>query len=216
MLNEKAPTKNVTEARLVAAAAQLFARRGFKATTTRDIATLAGLNEATLFRYFTHKTNLFVAALESHLNRITIGRDLRLSLASDDDPEVVLPKIVGFVLTTLAEQPELQHLLYVAGFEVTETLEIIRERLGPIFDLLCGYFHRVSAKGALRDIDPAMAIAGLWGAVAAHREFRRFFTNEKVPDLSTEPVTEAFCNLCLHGLMPLPDSRQPSADPLSK
>ena len=52
------------------AAAQLFAHNGFKGTTTRDIAQLANLNEATLFRYFPHKPELFWAAVESHVTRV--------------------------------------------------------------------------------------------------------------------------------------------------
>jgi AcrR family transcriptional regulator len=52
MLGRKSPEKSVTEVVLVEAAAQLFARHGFKATTSREIAQLAALNEATLFRIF--------------------------------------------------------------------------------------------------------------------------------------------------------------------
>jgi AcrR family transcriptional regulator len=51
-MGHKSPGTSVTEVRIVEAAAQLFAHNGFKGTTTRDIAQLADLNEATLFRYF--------------------------------------------------------------------------------------------------------------------------------------------------------------------
>jgi AcrR family transcriptional regulator len=43
------------EARLVAAAAELFLERGYEATTVADIAARAGVTERTFFRYFADK-----------------------------------------------------------------------------------------------------------------------------------------------------------------
>lgn len=123
----KSAEQNVTEVRLVEAASQLFARQGFKATTTREIAQLANLNEVTLFRYFPRKSDLFLAALEFHLCRISIGQDLQSGLAEGDDPEIVLPRVVIFILHVLDTQPELQHLLHVAGFELPESRKTIQD-----------------------------------------------------------------------------------------
>src|ERR1700758_370836 len=133
-VGHKSAGTSVTEVRIVEAAAQLFAHNGFKATTTKDIAQLADLNEATLFRYFPRKPDLFLAALESHLNRVKFSHDLQTSLVNDDDPEVVLPKVVAFFLNILNTQPELRSLLHVAGFELPEAQKMIREHFWPIFD----------------------------------------------------------------------------------
>jgi len=48
MTEPRSIAKSVTEVRIVEAAAQMFARRGFKAATTREIAQFADLNEVTL------------------------------------------------------------------------------------------------------------------------------------------------------------------------
>ena len=63
-LEPRSLAKSMTEVRIVEAAAQMFARHGFKAATTREIAHLADLNEVTLFRYFLHKPDLFWAAVD--------------------------------------------------------------------------------------------------------------------------------------------------------
>ena len=47
--------RNITEVRIIEAAVQLFAQQGFKGTSTREIAELAKVNEATLFRHFAKK-----------------------------------------------------------------------------------------------------------------------------------------------------------------
>ena len=50
-----AETKAATRQRLLAAARQLLAARGFEASTTRDIADAAGIASGTLFNYFATK-----------------------------------------------------------------------------------------------------------------------------------------------------------------
>ena len=50
--------------RLIDAAALVFARDGLAASTTREIARAAGVNEVTLFRLFRTKQNLLTAVLE--------------------------------------------------------------------------------------------------------------------------------------------------------
>jgi AcrR family transcriptional regulator len=50
--------------RLIDAAAVVIARDGLAASTTREIARTAGVNEVTLFRHFQSKENLLTAVLE--------------------------------------------------------------------------------------------------------------------------------------------------------
>ena len=45
-------------------AIRLFAQRGFRGTTTREIALAAGVNEVTIFRHFSSKQELYAAILE--------------------------------------------------------------------------------------------------------------------------------------------------------
>lgn len=168
--------KSVTEVRIVEAAVQLFSRRGYKGTSTRDIAHLAGVNEATLFRYFGRKADLFRAAAESRLNRLKLGTQLQHGLNTDAEPDAVVPMIVDFLLRELSEQSELMRLLYVADFELPGVQRIFREHLGPIFDAMNSYFARCSGRGAICSVEPTFATLGLAGAVGAHPSLHRLFT----------------------------------------
>jgi AcrR family transcriptional regulator len=206
MLDKRSPKKIVTEACIVEAAAQLFARHGFTATTTREIAQLANLNEVTLFRYFPRKPDLFLAALELHLGRIKLSRELQMCLAEDDDPAVVVPQIVAFVLNALVMHPELKHLLHVAGLELPEANKTIRNHLGPIFDVPCAYFERSAAKGAIGYIEPSLATFGCIGAVAAHQIFRGLFLSEPSINLDSQEAIASYVRLCLYGMVPAPAS----------
>jgi AcrR family transcriptional regulator len=182
MLLRKAAERSVTEVRIVEAAVQLFARQGYKGTTTRQIAQLAGVNEATVFRCFARKAELFWAAAESRLTRLKLNRELQTGMAMDLDPEIVLPMLVEFLMENISEDFELMRLLYVAGFELPGAERMFREHLGPIFDAVSAYFSRCAARGAISELEPTFATLGLAGAVSAHSNLRRLFAGEKLCD----------------------------------
>jgi AcrR family transcriptional regulator len=62
-----------TRARIIAAAREVFALKGTRGTTTREVADRAGVNEATLFRHFGTKHTL----LHEMLEQCCGSRDLR-------------------------------------------------------------------------------------------------------------------------------------------
>jgi AcrR family transcriptional regulator len=196
--------KSVTEVRIVEAAVQLFARQGFKSATTREIAQLARVNEATLFRYFRRKSDLFWAAVESRLGRVKLGRDLQMSMAADEDPAIVVPGIVAFLLNSLAQQPELHRLLYVAAFELPAAEDVIREHLGAIFDLVSAYFQRCAEKGLAEKSAGAVAALGIFGTVSAHRVLSPMLTGSPA-SLMTDPeeAVQGYSQLWLRALRPV-------------
>ncbi len=205
-IGQKSAGTSVTEVRIVEAAAQLFAHNGFKGTTTRDIAQLANLNEATLFRYFPRKPDLFWAAVESHVARVKLARDTQMSLASDDAPTIVVPLLVAFLLDNLNSQPQLRRLLHVAAFELPESNQMIREHLGPIFDMVCAYFKRCAEKGTMRNVEPSLATLGLMGAVTAHHSLCLLFTEGDPPYPNHQQALSAYAVLWLNGLLPDKDA----------
>jgi AcrR family transcriptional regulator len=59
-----------TRARIVNAALKLFGQRGFDGSSTRDIATAAGVNAPALQYYFDNKEGVFIACIEHIVKRI--------------------------------------------------------------------------------------------------------------------------------------------------
>jgi AcrR family transcriptional regulator len=60
LFNRPAPTEVETKSRIMKSAMRLFARRGFDATTTKELAEDAGVAEGTLFRHFTNKKAILI------------------------------------------------------------------------------------------------------------------------------------------------------------
>jgi AcrR family transcriptional regulator len=196
---KKAAERSVTEVRIVEAAVQLFSRQGYKGTTTRQIAHLARVNEATVFRCFARKAELFWAATESRLTRLKLGRDLQSGLAMDLEPEIILPMLVEFLVENISDDPDLMRLLYVAGFELPGADRMFREHLGPIFDSVNTYFARCAARGVIGALEPTFATLGLAGAVSAHRNLHRLFTSDRRP-LDAHELAPAYARFWLNAL----------------
>ena len=196
---KKKAGKTVTEIRIVEAAVQLFARQGYKGTSTRDISHHAKVNEVTLFRYFPHKSDLFSAATESRLSRIRMGRELQSKLATDASIQVVVPMLTEFLVENFFDQPELVRLLYVAGFEVPGADRYVREYLGPFYDTIHGYFERCSARGQIRNIEPSIATLSLAGIVSAHQHLYRLFTGRNL-EWNAETSAPVYADFLLNAL----------------
>ncbi len=57
-------TERTTAERILEAAVQLISEKGYAAATTRSIATLAGVNEVTIFRHFGNKRGILKAIVD--------------------------------------------------------------------------------------------------------------------------------------------------------
>src|ERR1051325_3062844 len=73
---------------ILEAAMELFAQKGFRGTTTRDLAAHAEVNEAIIFRHFHNKEELYRAILEEKMKQVPRGEKLeeleRLVDSGDD------------------------------------------------------------------------------------------------------------------------------------
>jgi AcrR family transcriptional regulator len=79
--------------RLLDAASEAFADRGFHATTTRDIAARAGMSPAAVYVHFASKEELlFELSLVGHRAALEV---VTIAMAESDEPAVQLQAVVG-------------------------------------------------------------------------------------------------------------------------
>jgi AcrR family transcriptional regulator len=76
-------TKAATRKRIVEAAQEQFAKRGFEATTTRDIAAAAGIAVGTLFNYFPTKEAI-VSSLVNEACATVVARFAEVSATAEE------------------------------------------------------------------------------------------------------------------------------------
>jgi AcrR family transcriptional regulator len=73
--------RRAKQAALIRAATKLFATRGYEATTTREIAALAGCAEGLIHRYFRGKAGLLFALMRAHAAEEAVQLSARLPRA---------------------------------------------------------------------------------------------------------------------------------------
>ncbi|MGE5112457.1 MAG: TetR/AcrR family transcriptional regulator, partial [Acidobacteriaceae bacterium] len=112
-----APGKD-TESRILEAASQMFALRGFRASTMRDIAYAARINEVTIYRYFPGKQDLCWRAVDWKLRNANVSQVLIHPLTKTGVPKNQLEHFLVTALRLLEGEPKLARLLYFASLEL--------------------------------------------------------------------------------------------------
>lgn len=100
-----------TKAALLAAALDLFARRGFEGTSVRDIARAVGLSESVLYAHFESKRAIFdeVFARLGPLSAVSVLEDIDPAQAGSDPP-AFLRSLVARAMEVWAE-PQARQLI---------------------------------------------------------------------------------------------------------
>jgi len=136
-----------TEKAILDAAIILFAEKGFSATTTRQIAQAAGVNEVTLFRHFRSKQELFHKILEEiqRLYPPLIEHDEK----AEADPERIITDFCKLTLRRIRQAPHLVRLmLYAMLDEVHELREhLIEKRVESYLEIVKSAMSRLQATG---------------------------------------------------------------------
>lgn len=100
---QKRGSDGPVEDEILAAARELFRTKGFSATSTREIASAAGLRQPTLFHYFKNKAAIMSAIAQRAMEPET--QFLIKESASNHPPEVSLYRYVRFVVINLHTNP---------------------------------------------------------------------------------------------------------------
>jgi len=149
--------------RLLAAARQLFAERGYKATTTAQVAHTAGVAEGTVFHHFASKQALLEAVASDY------GRGLAEHMfaggrsgASEPAAEPMLRAAFAYV----REQGALSRLLVLAPDPIGAGIGRSAARR-EIVSALAAAFARWRGQAGLREFDPRILAELLYALVEA-------------------------------------------------
>jgi TetR/AcrR family transcriptional regulator, cholesterol catabolism regulator len=94
------PVRSGRRAHLVLLAGELFAQKGYRATTVREIADAAGILSGSLYHHFDSKESIGDEILSSFINEVLA--DYRGAVASAGSPRAAIEQIVRSTSRTLA------------------------------------------------------------------------------------------------------------------
>ena len=163
---------------LLEAALDLFARKGFDGTTTKEIAAAAGVTEAIIFRHFPNKHALYSAVLDHKHESGEVDAIVAAwqSFMDANDDIGLFRAIVKTIFEGYYRDIRMNRVLLFAALEGHEAgLEQHRRRSFPIYERLCQYIARRQSEGAIRPGDPGAVIVALVGSAAYYAQMTELF-----------------------------------------
>lgn len=192
-------TEDATRTRIIKAAQRLFARQGFDGTTTRDLATAAGVAEGTLFRHFANKKAILIEV--ATLGWVDILTDLLTELSEMGSYEAVA-QVMRRRMFNLRENADMMRVCFMeAQFHPDLRDRVQIEVIAKMTDVAEAFFQTAMDKGIYRPMNPrivAQVFVGMF-AIAG-------FSHDTIMEPGASPQTvkemaEGIADIFLHGVL---------------
>ncbi|MFQ5586581.1 MAG: TetR/AcrR family transcriptional regulator, partial [Thermodesulfobacteriota bacterium] len=172
---KKRLTSESRRAQIVEVATVLFAKKGFKGPTTREIAAKAGISEAVIFRHFTKKEELYAAIVNSKCSDKD-GQSLLLKALEGKSGREVFSEVATHLITEHREDPTFMRLLMYSALEEHRLSDIfVKTRGMELVGYLERHIKRLIREGRMRKVDPTTAARAFMGMVLHYTMSQEIF-----------------------------------------
>ena len=196
---------------ILRSAVRLFSQRGFRGTTTKEIAQAAGISEAMVFRHFATKQELYTAILDHKACSGTAFSpcDAVAKAIADKDDRAVFEQLAFNVLNVHEDDPEFHRLLLHSALEGHELAAMFWERnVRPVYEFLGTYIRARQGEGMMVEIDARVVVRAFVGMVIHHSLNNTLWDQkQRLLKISNEEAAREFTNILLRGVL----ARQPAA-----
>ena len=180
---------------MVRLAGELFAQKGFRATTVREIADAAGILSGSLYHHFDSKESIGDEILSSFINDVLA--DYRAAVASAGSPRDVLEQIVRSTSRTLARHRAALAMLQNdwSYFSSQPRFSYLRKAVNEIERTWVTQLERGQESGMFRaDLDPRLTYRLLRDVLWIPSQWR------VAGGYSTDQVAEGLLQLLFDGI----------------
>lgn len=201
-------TGDARREQILQTALTLFSQKGFKGTTTKEIARVAGVSEAMVFRHFESKDALYGAILDTKgcqegIHRFPWENNAVLRQAiSDKDDFAVFYNIALDVLNKHEADVGFMRLLFYSALEEHELAEsFFNEFISKVYDFIGGYIRSRQEDGDFRDFEPRIAVRSFLGMLIHHSLNNILWDKKRVIiDITNEDAAHNFAAFLLNGI----------------
>jgi AcrR family transcriptional regulator len=185
---------------IIEAACRMFAEKGFRGTTTRELAAAVGVTEPVLYEHFKTKSDLYRAIIEAKAqDGVSFVETLRADHSQAPDDKAYFTALGNGIVEWYTRDPGFVRLLLFSSLEGHELKGLFHERgarcLGGIAEHIA---HRID-EGALRSVDPVIAARAFFGMVA-HYALTGLVFGYMPSEKSSKSVVEEMVGIFLAGL----------------
>ncbi|MCC6861784.1 MAG: TetR/AcrR family transcriptional regulator, partial [Bryobacterales bacterium] len=185
---------------IVSAAVRLFAEKGFRGATTRELATAVGVTEPVLYQHFRTKRELYDAIVESKAREGNASLEAALGphIQGRDD-WLFFTRLAELILERHERDPEFVRLLLFSALERHELAELFYERqVMALYDMVIRYVKRRMREGAFRRMDARVAARAYLGMISHHALVQVLF-GERILKTGRKPLIAAMVGTFLEG-----------------
>ncbi len=190
---------------IVCVAMNLFSQRGFRGTTTKQIAEAAGVSEAIIFRHFATKKELYSAILD-HKACAADVEEMHATVAgamANGDDQAVFSGLANAMLHHHEDDAEFLRLLLYSALEGHELFEMFWDRnVRQMADFLRAYTRERQRRGAFRGVDPSIVVRAFTGMIIHHSMVNTLFDKSRsLLNIAHEIAAREFTDILLHGIV---------------
>jgi AcrR family transcriptional regulator len=180
---------------ILAAAARIFARRGFTNTDLQVVADELGVGKGTIYRYFPAKRDLFLAAVEHALARL--DNEIVAAVARETDPLLCMLAAFRTSVRYFERNPDVVQLLVQECTETGRKRSTFFERGDATIAAWEPIFNEQIAAGRLRKIDARRVTESIAEVVFGMAFASRFAGRRKAQDSRADDMLD----MILHGIL---------------
>jgi AcrR family transcriptional regulator len=189
-------------------AVDLFSQRGFKGTTTKEIARAAGVSEAMVFRHFATKDELYGAILDNKncsdgVHRFPWEANEKLSRAIEQrDDFAVFYNIALDALDKHQADVGFMRLLFYSALEEHMLAErFFHDFIEKVYEFIGSYISQRQKDGAFREMNPRIAVRSFIGMLIHHSLNNILWDKQRVIlNISNEEAAKNFAEILLGGI----------------
>jgi AcrR family transcriptional regulator len=194
-------TSEQRRAAIIWAALRLFSERGFRGTTTRELAAAAGVTEPVLYEHFKSKRDLYRAIIEVKSREgLERARSLLAPYVESNDDRGFFQAVALMLLERYAEEPAYPRLLLHLAVEGDELTSLLYEQILAYHKLVATYIARRIRQGVFRPMDPALAARAFLCMPVHHAMLRLFFADQFVK-AGNKRIAEEMAGIFLRGVL---------------
>ncbi len=194
---------------IVKVAMALFARNGFKGTTTREIASMAGISEAVIFRHFKRKADLYRAIIDLKCTDKR-GETTLMTRLEGKTGKDVFSTVASYIITEHEKDDTFLRLLTYSALERQDLSKIfIKTKAMELLGFLQKEITKLMKAGVFRRVDPALAARAFMGMTVHYSVSQELYGLKAHFKRPNQKVVDAFVGVFFDGMM-IPHSTNPS------
>lgn len=181
-------------------AGELFAKNGFRGTTTREIALNAGISEAVIFKHFSKKEDLYKAIIDSKCSLSDGDSRLMKTLQGKAGKDAFIG-VATHIITEHQKDHSFMRLLAYSALEKQDLSEIfLRTRGLELVGYLETQIKALVKQGAFKDADAALAARAFLGMVLHYSLSQELYGMKAYFKRPNEKVIRTFVDIFFEGM----------------